>query len=308
MDAELNTTKISNIGGVARRTQTDHTKSPREYYIKNHLGSTVTMVNDEGEKVADVFEYFPYGKQILEETHANVPITETFTGKELDRLDYDLAIGDDGVGLYYFGARYYDPEVGLWTSCDPSEQFWSPYSYTGNGINPIIGVDPDGRDVRVFSRAVSIGGYRTKYNHMVIEVYNRAQGAPDATYSLISRGAEKIPMFARDWPADVAETNNAKSSYVISQNNPSFDEAVMSAAANYRVEDWTYPPDAGIFWSGRQNSNTTIISFFLDMGMWFYPDIFFPNSPAPGFTEGLPGANGNVSVDVSGVTCSGCVD
>ncbi|HMS28491.1 MAG TPA: RHS repeat-associated core domain-containing protein [Saprospiraceae bacterium] len=32
-----------------------------------------------------------------------------FTGKELDPL----------TGLYYFGARYYDPRISLWYGIDP---------------------------------------------------------------------------------------------------------------------------------------------------------------------------------------------
>ena len=39
-------------------------------------------------------------------------------------------------------ARYYDAEIGAWTSTDPAGQFWSPYAYGGG--NPIIGTDPSG--------------------------------------------------------------------------------------------------------------------------------------------------------------------
>lgn len=46
--------------------------------------------------------------------------------------------------LNYFGARYYDADAGLWTSVDPMRQFWSGYSYTGNGVNPISSIDPNG--------------------------------------------------------------------------------------------------------------------------------------------------------------------
>ena len=46
--------------------------------------------------------------------------------------------------LNYFGARYLDPMLGMWTSVDPKRQFASPYLYAGNGYNPVNGVDPDG--------------------------------------------------------------------------------------------------------------------------------------------------------------------
>jgi RHS repeat-associated protein len=55
-----------------------------------------------------------------------------------------IVYGNKGSELFYFGARYYDAELGVWTSTDPIEQFWSGYSYTGNGYNPVNAVDPDG--------------------------------------------------------------------------------------------------------------------------------------------------------------------
>jgi RHS repeat-associated protein len=52
----------------------------------------------------------------------------TFTGKELD-----------DSGLYYFGARYYDPALGTWLSPDPAMEGVNWYSYCGN--NPMNYVD-----------------------------------------------------------------------------------------------------------------------------------------------------------------------
>ena len=51
---------------------------------------------------------------------------------------------DDETELDYFGARYLDPMLGMWTSVDPMRQFASPYLYAGNGMNPVNVVDPDG--------------------------------------------------------------------------------------------------------------------------------------------------------------------
>ena len=56
-----------------------------------------------------------------------------FNGKELD----------DATGMYYYGARYYDPRISIFVSVDPlAEQTMEPYLYTGN--NPIRYVDPTG--------------------------------------------------------------------------------------------------------------------------------------------------------------------
>jgi RHS repeat-associated protein len=58
-----------------------------------------------------------------------------FTGHELDRE----------TGLYYAGARYYDPKISIWLSVDPLlEKFpnWNPYNYVMQ--NPINLIDPTG--------------------------------------------------------------------------------------------------------------------------------------------------------------------
>ena len=62
----------------------------------------------------------------------------TFSGKEKDVE----------TGYSYFGARYYDSGLSIWLSVDPMSDKYpsmSPYNYCAN--NPVILVDPDGRDV-----------------------------------------------------------------------------------------------------------------------------------------------------------------
>lgn len=60
-----------------------------------------------------------------------------FNGKE---LDFE-------TGLYYYGARYYDPKVSIFLNVDPLAEKYphiSPYTYVAN--NPINAIDPDGRE------------------------------------------------------------------------------------------------------------------------------------------------------------------
>ncbi len=64
--------------------------------------------------------------------------------------------------LTYFGARYYDPEIGIWTATDPEEQHNNPFLYASN--NHINRVDPDGKndffifyDTEILNIAVDIG-------------------------------------------------------------------------------------------------------------------------------------------------------
>jgi RHS repeat-associated protein len=57
-----------------------------------------------------------------------------------------------GANYSYFGARYYDSDLSVWLSVDPLSDKYpglSPYSYCAN--NPVILVDPDGREIWITS-------------------------------------------------------------------------------------------------------------------------------------------------------------
>lgn len=109
-----------------------------EYFFHpDHLGSNSFMTDALGE-VHQHLEYLPFGEIFVDE-HRNIDRTSyLFNGKELD----------EETGLYYYGARYYEPQISRWLTVDPmAERYggWSPYNYTLN--NPVIYIDPDGNDI-----------------------------------------------------------------------------------------------------------------------------------------------------------------
>lgn len=68
-----------------------------------------------------------------------------FNGKEEQRQEFS---DGSGLELMDFGARFYDAQIGRWHSLDPMVDKYhnaSPYSSFGN--NPILYIDPDGRDI-----------------------------------------------------------------------------------------------------------------------------------------------------------------
>jgi len=79
-------------------------------YHPDHLGSVSVVSNQRGLPYERV-EYLPFGEIWIEETDpATGYIPFRFTSKELD----------EETGLYYHGARYYEPTISRWMSADPA--------------------------------------------------------------------------------------------------------------------------------------------------------------------------------------------
>ena len=128
------------------------------YYHPDHLGSSSYITNLDGE-VSQHIEYVPFGEVFLEERNNTWNTPYLFNAKELD----------EETGMYYYGARYYEPRLSLWMSVDPisnydprnSENYLDgehnggvynsynlyPYGYCYQ--NPIRLIDPNGKQVDV---------------------------------------------------------------------------------------------------------------------------------------------------------------
>ncbi|WP_372472556.1 RHS repeat domain-containing protein [Capnocytophaga sp. ARDL2] len=106
------------------------------YYNGDHLKSSTYVTDDNGRPVA-YYDYLPFGEVAVEHNQTtNFNNGYKFNGKELDQA----------TGMYYYGARYYDPRLSVFISVDPlAEQApdWTPYRFGFN--NPIRYTDLDGR-------------------------------------------------------------------------------------------------------------------------------------------------------------------
>lgn len=150
----------------------------RYFYHSDHLGSTSYITDSRGEPVQFI-SYLPFG-EVFAEQHGIWDSPYKFNAKELDAE----------TGLYYFGARYYDPKVSTWLTVDPLlEEFTgsSPYVYCEN--NPVIYIDPDGRKLvlhgsgtesRAFLESLQkLAGGRFDYNVKTGEVYGFSSPSTD---------------------------------------------------------------------------------------------------------------------------------
>ena len=128
------------------------------FYHPDHLGSSSYITNLDGE-VSQHIEYVPFGEVFIEERNNTWNTPYLFNAKEFD----------EETGMYYYGARYYEPRLSLWMSVDPisnydprnSENYLdgehnggvfnaynlNPYSYCYQ--TPIRFVDPNGKQVDI---------------------------------------------------------------------------------------------------------------------------------------------------------------
>ncbi|WP_028972643.1 RHS repeat domain-containing protein [Spirochaeta cellobiosiphila] len=102
------------------------------YYSIDHLGSSVAITDEAGEKLWSA-EYTPFGdKVVIDNPSGRDDFDFKYTGK-----DYD-----DDLGFYYFNARWYDAQAGRFITEDPARDGSNWYLYTAN--NPLRYIDPTG--------------------------------------------------------------------------------------------------------------------------------------------------------------------
>ena len=109
------------------------------YYHADGLGSVLKTSNGVG-SVTHEYRYDSYGRIEAGSTQSGY----SFTGREWDAE----------TGLFYYRARYYDPNVGRFISEDPIGLLGGLNTYAYVGRNPIMRVDPFGLEWKwVFNRA-----------------------------------------------------------------------------------------------------------------------------------------------------------
>ena len=122
------------------------------YYHNDALGSPVAATDINGDLLWRE-AYSPYGSRLLLDSQeidcsagTCVPVESLWDEKQW----FTGKLEETRVGIQYFGARWYEPELGRFLSADPV-QFrddnifsFNRYAYANN--NPYRFVDPDGRD------------------------------------------------------------------------------------------------------------------------------------------------------------------
>ncbi len=104
--------------------------------LGDHLGSA-SLVYDGSETIRQ--GYKAWGKRRFILSGENLPTTFRYTGQREEA----------SIGLYYYGARWYDASLSRWNQPDTiipeaqqGVQAWDRYTYVNN--NPLVFIDPNG--------------------------------------------------------------------------------------------------------------------------------------------------------------------
>ena len=122
-----------------------------EYFLKDHLGNVRAVVarNGSGNKeLVSASSYYPFGLEMAAQAYqSGTPNPYRYNGKELQAF---LQVAGRSLGWYDYGVRFYEPEIGRWTTVDPVAEWHfnqDPYSYCLN--NPLRFVVRYGMDTTI---------------------------------------------------------------------------------------------------------------------------------------------------------------
>jgi RHS repeat-associated protein len=150
---------------LALNTTTPEAPVPTIHYeLTNHLGNVMAVITDEPAAtetpaVESLTDYYPFGMTLPGRSYNAHTSRHGFTGHEKES---DLA-----EGIYTTEYRLYDARVGRWLSVDPLFEKYvdmSPYNYCM--LNPVMMVDPDGREL-------NLSGSKSKYTFKLLKAYVR---------------------------------------------------------------------------------------------------------------------------------------
>lgn len=115
-----------------------------------HLGSSSYLTDNFG-RPTHYYDQLPFGESMVEHNQSQYYGNQyKFNGKELDAA----------TGMYYYGARYYDPRISIFVSVDPlAERTMTPYQYVNN--DPINFIDPTGME----GESIIIRGANEEYTY-----------------------------------------------------------------------------------------------------------------------------------------------
>ncbi len=140
------------IGGILARI--DHGVNKSHIYFYDANGNVGQLVDSLDGSVVAAYEYAPFGGLV----------SGMGNYAEANPFRFSTKYADDVAGLYYYGYRYYSPELGRWMSRDPigEDGGVNLYGFVGNdGVNgrDYLGQEGIGKTLKSFAQKTGVTAY-----------------------------------------------------------------------------------------------------------------------------------------------------
>ncbi len=185
------------------------------FYHSDHIGSS-SFVTDRTGIASQHLQYLPFGELFVEQqTLTNYSTPYKFSGKEKD----------EETSYSYFGARYYMSDVSIWLSVDPLAEKYpsmSPFMYCAG--NPIMLIDPDGRDIDPTEEAWSVmnESFKATLGENNPFSYNENTGKVDYDKNKIQGDVKPVQQEVIDHYKSLVEDHNYQVNVSVVENDEQF--------------------------------------------------------------------------------------
>jgi len=151
------------------------------YQFGNHLDSASVELDKDGALIA-YEEYHPFGTTGFQTGRSSAEVS-------LKRFRYTGTERDRETGLYYHGARYYAPWLGIWTSVDPEGVADGLNTYQYARANPSSFLDTTGLQAEYYNELALA---RSSGDQKMVHALEVLQSAPQEMRA-------KAAQYAADW-------------------------------------------------------------------------------------------------------------
>ena len=201
----------------------DNYENLQFFYHPDHLGSSSYITNLDGE-VSQHIEYVPFGEVFIEERNNTWNTPYLFNAKEFD----------EETGMYYYGARYYEPRLSLWMSVDRFQEKYpniSTYCFSAN--NPIGILDIGGDSLRIDNKNLSLLYIDGKlYRQNGIQYTDKLKGFTKKVVSaldVLRKGTEGASM--------ISELQSSSNNFVIKDGASEFKASNVTKAYAQQIQN-----------------------------------------------------------------------
>jgi RHS repeat-associated protein len=197
-------------GSVDEYFQRTDSSSARSF-LADAAGSTVELA-DAGGALQTQYTYEPFGNTTtIGSTSTN---SFAFTGRE-----------NDGTGLYFYRARYYNPTIQRFISEDPKGLNGGIDFYEYAADNPISFADPFGLDVAIYYYA---GANVNPFGHVGVSV----NGSPPVGFDPVELGYAVTPLLPVGGTVDPVSSSRSIKDQIVIHTSPDQDQAILRFIKN----------------------------------------------------------------------------